>query len=142
MAARTSLANSLGVVAIDNMSPGAYRLSAYGSGMAPVQGACNVAAEATAEATIELRPAVEREIVVEYAATQTPARIAVQEVGGGEVFAIEGRHVRERPFRVKLQLPLGRFTLRATSAGGRVADLAFAMPSLDANQPAVVLQAK
>jgi hypothetical protein len=58
------------------------------------------------------------------------------------LFDREGRHVQERPFRVTLQFPIGRFTLSVETDGGGAAETTFDVTSLDANQPAVVLRAK
>jgi hypothetical protein len=48
----------------------------------------------------------------------------------------------DRPYRQKLQLPLGRFTLLVETEGGGVAQREFEMTSLAEDQPPVVLQAK
>ena len=45
----------------------------------------------------------------------------------------------ERPYSIKVQLPLGRFTLAAETEGGASAEVAFAMTSLAVDQLAASL---
>ncbi|HLQ36324.1 MAG TPA: hypothetical protein VK348_00885, partial [Planctomycetota bacterium] len=128
---------------LDNMNAGEQQLSVYGKGMASIQGdRCTVTAAAEAAATIELRAAVDREIVVDYAAGQQLTHIRVQDERAREVFDYAQPRALERPYRVKLQLPLGRFTFRVETEGGGAAETTFAMTTLEPGQPAVVLQAK
>jgi hypothetical protein len=127
---------------IDNLCPGEHRLAAYEDGMASVHGSCNVTAQTPGTATIELRAAVSREIVVEYGATQKIKHLRVQDARGGEVLDYEGRYVTDRPFHIRLPFPIGRFTVRVETEGGGVAEANFEMTSLDPGQAPVVLQAK
>jgi hypothetical protein len=129
-------------VPIDNLCVGEYRLYAYEKGMLQVEARCTVTVQATAETTIELRPAIEREIVVEYDAAQKIKHVHVQGARGEAVFDYEGRYVQARPFHTRPQFPIGRFTLRVETEAGGVAETTFEMTSLDANQPAVVVRAK
>ena len=85
---------------------------------------------------------VKREIVVDYGADQRLARIAVHDERGGEVFDYQNPQQLERPYRVALSLPLGRFTFTVETAGGGRAETGFVMTSLEKDQPPVVLQAK
>ncbi len=137
------LAKCVTELTFDNLCVGEHRLSAYGKGMASIrEDKCAVAAGGQAMATIELRAAVEREIVVEYAAAQRITHIRVQDERAREIFDYAQPHAMERPYRIKLQVPLGLFTFLVETEGGGKAQCEFEMMSLAEGQPPVVLQAK
>lgn len=98
-------------------------------------------AGAEARATVTLRAAVEREIVLEYEAKQRITHIRIRDERGGEVFDYAQPRALERPYRIRLLLPLGRFTFLAETEAGK-AETSFAMTSLAPDQPPVVLRAK
>jgi protocatechuate 3,4-dioxygenase beta subunit len=140
---RATLAKGAIEMVFDNLCPGEQRISAYAKGMASIgDGRCTVAVGTVATATIELRAAVEREIVVEYEATQRITRICVQDERGGKVFDYAQPRALERPYRIRLQLPVGRFTFFVETEGGGKAETAFELTSLAEGQPPVVLRAK
>jgi hypothetical protein len=142
-ARKAVLTKGLAEVVIDNLVVGEYRLTAYGKGTAPVREVgCTVAAGTPATAVIELRAAVARDIVVEYGAAQRITAVCVQDESGAEIWSLKQPHAAERPFRVKLELPLGHLKIRVETEGGGVAESTFEMTSLAADQPTVVVQAK
>jgi hypothetical protein len=126
----------------DHLVIGEYRIAAYGKGMASIHGEpCTVTAGAEATATITLRAAAERDLVVEYEAAQRLTHIRVQDDRGREVFDHAQPRALDRPYRVRLPLPIGRFTFLVETEGGK-AETPFEMASLAPDQPAVVLRAK
>ncbi|MGB3969100.1 MAG: carboxypeptidase regulatory-like domain-containing protein, partial [Planctomycetota bacterium] len=126
----------------DNMVTGEHRISLYSPGVASIRDArCSVAVGAPATATIELRAAVSREIGVEYEAAQRITHIRVQDDEGRALFDYAQPRAMERPYRMKLQFPLGRFTFTVESETGK-AETVIEMTSLAEGQPPVVLQAK
>ncbi|HZN37159.1 MAG TPA: hypothetical protein VFD82_00060, partial [Planctomycetota bacterium] len=129
-------------LAIDNLCVGEHRITAYSKGMASIRSKCTIVAGGEARASIELRAAASREIVVEYAPDQRVTHIRVQVANGAEVYDFAQAGMLDRPYRQKLQLPLGRFTFLVETEGGGVAQREFEMTSLAEDQPPVVLQAK
>lgn len=130
-------------IVIDNLCAGEHRIAAFDKGMAATRDSmCTIVANAEVTATIELHPAVEREIVVEYAATQSVTRVLLQEERGRAVFDFLPNGGIERPWRVKVKMPLGKFTFTVETAGGGKAEATFEMTSLAEGQPPIVLQAK
>jgi hypothetical protein len=110
--------------------------------MARVQAKCTLAAGGEARASIELRAAVPRELVVEYSAEQQLQRIRVTGPQDPPLFDYAPERVLDRPDRLTLQLPVGRFCLEAETNGGGKAQREFAVTSLAPGQPPVVLVAK
>jgi hypothetical protein len=137
-----TIAAGVNELLIDNLCTGAYELSAYEKGLAATRAKCTVVANAETPARITLRPTTQRELVVEYMAAQKIAHIRVLGANGVEEFAREGRYVQERPLRIDLALPVGRFTLRVETEGGGVAETAFAVESLAPAGAPVVVHAK
>jgi protocatechuate 3,4-dioxygenase beta subunit len=126
---------------VDNLTAGKYRFGAYATGASSVEGHATVAAGGVADLTLRLVAAVARELVVEYPAEATLRRVRVRDASGAFVADHEATHgyAIPRPFTWKHQLPLGEFTLLAEFEGGRSAEVAFAMTTLAADQPAVRL---
>jgi protocatechuate 3,4-dioxygenase beta subunit len=128
-------------VLIDNLSPGTWRLTAYAEGMASVRGECRVVVGVETEGKITLRAAAQREIVVEYAATQRLSRIQVRDATGVDHLDMQPRTTTlPRPYTIKLRLPLGHFTFSAETESGASGRMEFDMTSLAEGQPPVRLQ--
>lgn len=127
---------------IENLCAGEHVLSVSGEGIASIRDRqCTVIAGEQTTATIDLWAAVRREIVVDYAAAQRVTHVLVQDERGTAVLDLRPEGLLERPFRLPLQLALGRHTFRVETEGG-VAETTFEMGSLAEGQPPVVLQAK
>jgi protocatechuate 3,4-dioxygenase beta subunit len=126
---------------VDNLTAGNYRLYAYASGIAKVEHKFPVVAGSAHELTLRLVAAVAREMVVEYAATASLRRVRVLDAGGAEMFDhAAGDHAMARPYTMKVQLPLGEYTLAAELDSGARAEVKFAMTTLAPDQPAVRLE--
>ena len=127
---------------IDNLCAGEYGITGYVAGMAAPRGRCTVVAGGEVRASIELRAAVAREIVVEYAADQQLHRIRITGSQDPPLLDYSPERTLERPYRITLQLPLGRLRFEVETKGGGKAHQEFEMTSLAAGQPPVVLRAQ
>ena len=122
---------------VDNLTPGEFRVSCWGEGIAHADSAATVAAGRTSEATLRLRAAVRREVVVEFADERAPLHIRIADDRGAVYF--DTGPFWSGPLSRKVPLPLGSFTLSARGESGAEQSVAFAMTSLDDGQPPVRL---
>jgi hypothetical protein len=83
---------------------------------------------------------VMRDLVVDYGTDQTVKRMLVNDARGKSLWDESPNRVVERPYRRKIRLPLGTFTFVVELEGGGRTQVEFAMTSLEANQPAVVVK--
>jgi protocatechuate 3,4-dioxygenase beta subunit len=124
------------------LTPGIYEIRIWsGAGVASLMSEAKVVAGAENEVTLRLRAAGEREIVVDYPEGQRLTRIHVQEGEGTVFFDYEPKQMVERPYTMKLQLPVGRFVFEAAT-GSASAKLEFEMTSLQPGQPPVRLEVR
>lgn len=126
---------------IDNLCLGEHSFAAWQEDLVSIGGTCRVEAASMATCTIKLRRAVSRELVVEYDAGQRVTKVEVVDQRGALVWAVADDRLLERPFKLKPNLPLGSFTLRAHTAAG-VTEVAFTLTSFEPGQPSVVVRAK
>lgn len=126
----------------DNLSAGEFRLYTWAALLARIDTRCTVVAGRTTTVNLTLRAAVARELVVEYGPEQRITTIRLTDASGADVFTYERPQQLARPWRQKLQLPVGTFTLRVETESGGAAATTFTMTSLAEGQAPVVLQAK
>jgi hypothetical protein len=126
---------------VDNLSPGTYSISAWGPGVARAKCQGKVVAGIDTDATLRLRAAAERELLVDYPAEQRLRRVHIHDDAGVTYLDFKPEAVVRRPFRMKLSLPLGKFTFEAATESGE-AKLEFAMTSLAAGQPPVRVEVR
>jgi hypothetical protein len=127
---------------IDNLSAGSHRLQTYcggGAATAPYA-SCRVAANAETAVTVRLRRAVLRELSIDYAADQRLRSMSLRDAAGACYLEMSFLRPVPAPYATRVRLPLGSYVLRADTAAGAAAEVAFEMQSLDASQPAVVLK--
>jgi RNA polymerase sigma-70 factor (ECF subfamily) len=131
-------------VTVDNLCLGEHVVSGWNDGIATIETKCVVTTGEPAQVTIELRAAVLRDLVVEYRADQQVTLIRIDDERGTSMWRLAlGRvGLDERPFRSKVQLPLGKFTCRVETAGGGTNQVEFTMLTLDKDQPPIVVTAK
>lgn len=126
---------------VDNLCAGATRLSLWHAGMTEVSQQAVVVAGVATTATITLRAAVQRELVVEYGPEQRITRVRLADAAGQLQWDDNTQRSRERPHRLSPQLTLGTYTLIVETANGRV-ETTFTVSTLEPGQPPVVLQVK
>ena len=126
---------------VDNLCAGATRLSLWHAGMTEVSQQAVVVAGVATTATITLRAAVQRELVVEYGPEQRITRVRLADAAGQLQWDDNTQRSRERPHRLSPQLTLGTYTLIVETANGR-AETTFTVSTLEPGQPPVVLQVK
>lgn len=126
---------------IDNLCLGEHTFSAWQEGLVFLRGTFHIDAASMATCTIRLQRAVPREVVVEYDAGQRLTKVEVLDQRGAVAWAVADVRMLERPVKLKPNLPLGSFTLRAHTAAG-VAEVPFTLTSYEPGQPPVVVRAK
>ena len=126
---------------IDNLCLGEHTFSAWQEDLVFIGGTCHVDAASMATCTIRLQRAVPCELVVEYDAGQRLTKLEVLDQRGAVAWAVADVRMLERPVKLKPNLPLGSFTLRAHTAAG-VAEAPFTLTSYEPGQPPVVVRAK
>ncbi|MBK8099526.1 MAG: carboxypeptidase regulatory-like domain-containing protein [Planctomycetes bacterium] len=124
---------------IDNLSPGLHRLYVSGDGVARAETTCEVLAGGEVTASMTLRAATQRVVIVDYEARQQFAHMQVTASTGESFFDFRPEGDVGRPFRITLSLPLGDYTLVVESGSGQRAQTAFSVTSLAGEQPVVRL---
>jgi hypothetical protein len=89
-------------VLVENLTPGVHSLTLYGTGVTRTKEEVTIGAGVEATATLRLRPAVQREILVEYPAGQALQRIHVEEAGGAVFFDYRPSTPVARPYSMQM----------------------------------------
>jgi hypothetical protein len=129
---------------VENMNPGTWALSMYGEGLVSTWSEVEVRAEETASARLELRAAVERVFEIAYPdeVILKELHLAVHDEAGRELWEWADPQPNDhgRPYRRRLNLPLGLIRVAVKSDGGLTGALEFTMSSLEPDQPPVRIE--
>ncbi len=125
---------------IDNLSPGVLSVRAWGDRLAHAETSVTITAGNTAAATVTLRAAAPRQLVVEYPDHAKAPRLRLRDAQGRTY--LEATPTGLSPYTARVPLPLGQFTLLAELADGSSRQVEFSMVTLGADQPTVQMDVR
>lgn len=103
-------------IRVENLSVGKYHYSVYGKGVARRHGEVTITAGREATLRIDLVAVVYREITISYpSGSQGTLSVSITDATGKKLWGRSKLDTRSlpRPFKTKVRLAPGRYTLRA-----------------------------